>query len=266
MKSAVAIVSPTLSGFQRSRIDAASTELGIACVLARDVASLLDAPPQIHRWLFVGGIRPGERQLPRTIVELCDAYPGSAVLLLSSEPLVSPSVCLEGGHVVLLPPPHDEAMLKRHIGQLLPRSSDRVKEHLSPVAWLATLGDGVALHDDGGGWKAEMGTETAPRSIELSAGATQWRFSWGGRGGALWLLSNARIPHQIELVGSPATPELGDLTLPARSGDVVVASPQDIEPSSVSFERVVEEGGPGVLRHLQSTVAQDSRWVVIEVR
>lgn len=109
--------------------------------------------------LVVGGLPVGERQIPRDLLALCtEAYPGTPLLLLCQEGLVSPTVSLHGGQVVLVGPPLTG---NRIYGRLAVLCAERRGAELGPST-LTSLEDGAGpvwtrerLHADL--WAAGLG-------------------------------------------------------------------------------------------------------------
>jgi hypothetical protein len=67
--------------------------------------------------LIVSVLPTGVRSIPDEIVRLGDRHPEAAVVLLSADKLVRPTVSLQRGRVLLLSPPHDAGSVSRRMRQ-----------------------------------------------------------------------------------------------------------------------------------------------------
>ncbi len=72
----------------------------------------LTSPPQV----VVATLARGTRKMPATVSHLADeVFPGTAVLLLSEEPLIQPYLLLQGGRLTVLGHPQDQAILAERV-------------------------------------------------------------------------------------------------------------------------------------------------------
>jgi hypothetical protein len=116
--------------------------------------SLLQRPS-----LLVAGLPVGQRRVPADLMRLCtEIHPGTPLLLLCHEGLVSPTVSLHDGQIVLVGPPHSTARIFSRLAVLqAERRSDEqgpsmvlgvdeptgrvwTRERLHADVWIASFG------------------------------------------------------------------------------------------------------------------------------
>lgn len=108
--------------------------------------------------LLVAGLPAGQRRVPPHLMRLCtETHPGTPLLLLCQEGLVSPTVSLHGGQIVLVGPPFSVARIHGRLAVLQAElTSDDAQ---SVVTALDPPGQQVwtreRLHDDV--WVASIG-------------------------------------------------------------------------------------------------------------
>ena len=100
----------------------------------------------------VAGLPAGQRRVPPALMRLCtETRPGTPLLLLCHEGLVSPTVALHGGQIVLVAPPFSAARLQ---GRLAVLHAEHVGDAEAPSVVTAVDEPGLAvstrerLHDD----------------------------------------------------------------------------------------------------------------------
>lgn len=74
--------------------------------------------PDVPTILFAG-LPPGERRIPRELLDWAGRYPNAPIVLGATEPLVRPCVVLEEGRVSMLGAPISEALLARRLRAIL---------------------------------------------------------------------------------------------------------------------------------------------------
>lgn len=108
--------------------------------------------------LMVAGLPAGQRRVPPHLMRLCtDQHPGTPLLLLCHEGLVSPTVSLHGGQIVLVGPPFSSARLYGRLAVLAAERAGRepdsvvsviddphqpvwTRERLHADVWVASVG------------------------------------------------------------------------------------------------------------------------------
>ena len=132
--SAVMVVSHRTTSAQQEALDDACSRAGVSCVRwHRGDAPLFDSS------LVVAGLGVGERVIPSEVVELVDAVGESAtLLLLTSEPLVRPSVTLQRGRVVVVGGPQRAERLYGFVRRLAIATPGEA-ESVKPWSWSAEL-------------------------------------------------------------------------------------------------------------------------------
>lgn len=109
--------------------------------------------------VVIAGLPAGQRRIPPHLLRQCtEAHPGTPLLLLCQEALVSPTVSLHGGQVVLIAPPFSAS---RIVGRLSVLHCEREPDD-APSSVVTAVDDPAArvwsrerLHDDV--WLAALG-------------------------------------------------------------------------------------------------------------
>jgi hypothetical protein len=246
-------------------------------------------PPGVPA-LVIAGLRPGERRIPPDLVTLAtQTRPGLRLLLLCAEPLIRPTLTLQGGQITLLGPPFTAERVYSRVRVLL---ADGEREHLRDHWWLAPLGASVSQsHATGmtavlaeGGVKPIDESE-ATRLVEilrndepekqrektltkalggaglvhLSPGAQQWTFFWPAKDGLLWLSSPLRLPGWYDVSQAMRKASSRLFSMPASGGDVVTALagtlPSPLKKMAVGLLEpelagALADGGPAILDQL----------------
>lgn len=145
------------------QIAAACDRLAARYVAWDDGDLRLDRPS-----LLVAGLPAGQRRVPPHLMRLCtERHPGTPLLLLCQEGLVSPTVSLHGGQIVLVGPPFSSARIYGRLAVLQAERAGRepesvvvatddahqqvwTRERLHADVWVASvgcrgLGSGVPL-------------------------------------------------------------------------------------------------------------------------
>jgi hypothetical protein len=242
--------------------------------------------------LIVGALRKGERRIAPSLVELMTNVPEAAVLLFSEEPLVRPTVATHNGRVTLLARPTTPARIRGTVRMLL---GGMRGERLDASFWTAVVGSGelpapVVRRDAGNaltavipfeaGWsgaeeladdvdmiaQARIEEEECYRRlhellgnaagmIHLSAQCRSWVVYWPSTRSPLLLCSPMRLPRCCNIADAASR---HILTLAASPGDLVIASPREVEQGHVT------DGGGAFLDQVETTLM--SPVLVVELR
>jgi hypothetical protein len=119
-----------------------------------ELANLKLAP-----WLVVAGLPAGKRRVPDPLMKLCtETHPGTPLLMLCQEKLVSPTVSLHSGQILLVGPPLSATRIQSRIAAIRaelkagdqppsvvtavddPSSRVWTRERLHADLWLASFG------------------------------------------------------------------------------------------------------------------------------
>ncbi len=208
-----------------------------------DLPSLTLAP-----WLVVAGLPAGKRRVPDPLMKLCtETHPGTPLLMLCQEKLVSPTVSLHGGQILLVGPPlsatriHSRiaAIRSEHSAADQPPSvvtavddpSNRVwtRERLHADLWLASFGC-RGPGPGGGATYQPVLISTAEGAIALIPQRTNVTISEGTRQ-VIADLARAPAPclERIQRL-SAAAPELAIVTFDRVAEEWGISWPQPTMP------------------------------------